>query len=233
MIVSLTVIRYRKTLVPFALLAMAVHRVYMRKQKGCTFWRLLGSGRDGTFSLNPDWQQWALLAVWDNRHDFDTFYSSSRVSKWWDKFSSERWTILCNPLQSHGKWDDREPFGKVNEPVPDGPVAILTRATIRMSRLKNFWAHVAETSALMTRSQGYIFSLGIGEMPFYRQATFSVWQSMEDVKRFAYGSKEHAEVIRKTREENWYSEELFARFTPLESFGTLNGRNPLQGIIDK
>lgn len=231
MIVSLTIIRYRKLLVPFALLAMAVHRLYMRTQKGCTFWRLLGSGRNGTFSLNPDWQQWGLLATWNQREDFDAFYNSSAVSKWWDRFTTERWTILCTPLQTHGKWDGQEPFGKINEPIPDGPVAVLTRATIRLNRLKNFWGHVQETSDLMSRSAGYIMSLGIGEMPFYRQATFSVWQNLEDVKRFAYGSKEHAEVIRKTREENWYSEELFARFKLLESFGTMSGTNPLEGII--
>lgn len=231
MIVSFTIIRYRKSLIPFALLAMAVHRVYMRAQKGCTFWRLLGSGRDGTFSLNPDWQQWGLLGVWNSREDFDAFYHSSPVRKWWDRFAAEKWTILCAPLQSHGKWDEQEPFGKVNEDIPGGPVAVLTRATIRINRLKSFWGHVEETSALMGRSQGYIMSLGIGEMPFYRQATFSVWQSMDDMKRFAYGSKEHAEVIRKTREENWYSEELFARFRLLESFGVINGKNPLQGIL--
>ncbi len=217
-------------LVPFALLAMALHRVYMRAQKGCTFWRLLGSGRNGTFSLNPDWQQWGLLAVWDSRDDFDKFYRSSRIVRWWDRFAMERWTVLCTPLQSHGKWDGREPFGKVNGAIPDGPVAVLTRATIRFNRLKNFWRHVDETSALMGRSPGYIMSLGIGEMPFYRQATFSVWQSMDDMKHFAYGSKEHAEVIRKTRKENWYSEELFARFGLLESFGNINGKNPLQII---
>ena len=231
MIVSLTIIRYRKLLVPFALLAMAVHRVYMRMQKGCIFWRLMGSGRDGTFSLNPDWQQWGLLAVWESQDDFDAFYKQSAVSKWWDRFAEERWTTLCTPLQSHGKWDGQEPFGKVNEAIPEGPVAILTRATIKLSRLKNFWAHVDETSALMGRSPGFIMSLGIGELPLYRQVTFSVWQSMDDVKRFAYGSKEHAGVIRKTREENWYSEELFARFKLIDSFGTINGKDPLKEMI--
>jgi len=231
MIVSLTIVRYRKILVPFALLAMAIHRAYMRAQKGCTFYRLLGSGRDGTFSLNPDWQQWGLLAVWDSRENFDSFYQSSPVSKWWDRFTAERWTILCSPLQSHGKWDGQEPFGKINNEIPDGPVAVLTRATIRLNRLKNFWGHIDKPSQLMSHSQGYIMSLGIGEMPFYRQATFSVWQSIDDVKKFAYDSKEHAEVIRKTREENWYSEELFARFTPIAAFGTINGKNPLQEII--
>ena len=84
----------------------------------------------------------------------------------------------------------------------------------------------------MTNAQGFITSLGIGEAPFYRQATFSVWQSVDDVKAFAYQSREHAEVIKKTRNDNWYSEELFARFKPVASFGTINGKDPLAGIFD-
>jgi heme-degrading monooxygenase HmoA len=79
----------------------------------------------------------------------------------------------------------------------------------------------------MSRAPGFITSFGIGEAPFFRQATFSVWASAADIKNFAYRSPEHAEVIKKTREENWYSEELFARFKIVSSEGALNGLNPL------
>jgi heme-degrading monooxygenase HmoA len=100
-----------------------------------------------------------------------------------------------------------------------------------MNRLKNFWANVDDVSDLMRKSPGYITSLGIGERPLYRQATFSVWNSLDNVKAFAYGSREHAEVIKKTRDEGWYSEELFARFKPVAVSGTLNNADPLNGLI--
>jgi len=231
MIVSLTIIRYPRALVPFALLAMALHRLPMRLQKGCTFYKLLGSGKNGTFDMHPDWQQWGVLACWDDRADFDRFYKSSFISSWWRFFNTERWTLLCEPLQSHGKWDSREPFGNPDIQNYTGPVAVLTRATIRFSRLKNFWANVDAVSKLMNSAPGFITSFGIGERPLYRQATFSVWNNLEDVKAFAYRSKEHTEVIKKTREEGWYSEELFARFRPIESMGTLNNADPLKGLI--
>ncbi|MDB5144495.1 MAG: hypothetical protein JWQ66_3208 [Mucilaginibacter sp.] len=231
MIVSLTIVRYRKLFIPFALLAMAIHRRPMRMQKDCAFWQLLGTGKNGTFSLAPDWQQWGLLAVWDNREDFERFYERSFIAKWWNTFGVEKWTILCEPLQSHGKWDGKEPFGNPNITGYNGPIAILTRATVRMNRLKNFWANVDDVSDLMRKSPGYITSLGIGERPLYRQATFSVWNSLDNVKAFAYGSREHAEVIKKTRDEGWYSEELFARFKPVAVSGTLNNADPLNGLI--
>jgi hypothetical protein len=231
MIFSLTIVRYRKPLVPFALLAMAVHRLPLMFRQGCSFWKLLGCGHNGTFDLQPDWQQWGLLAVWDEREDFDKFYKKSFVSKWWRLLAYERWTVLCEPLQSHGKWDGKEPFGKANITDYDGPIAVLTRATINLNRLKNFWSHVDEASEMLTTSPGYITSVGIGEAPVYRQATFSVWESLDAVKGYAYRSPKHAEVIQKTRLENWYKEELFARFKPLETWGTINGKNPLKDIL--
>jgi hypothetical protein len=230
MIVSITIVRYRKFLIPFALLAMAIHRLPLMLNKHCSFWKLLGSGRNGTFDLQPDWQQWGLLAAWDGREAFDQFYNNSFINNWWKIFTAEKWTILCEPLQSHGKWDGKEPFGKPDVKAITGPVAILTRATIRLSKLKSFWANVDSVAGIMADAPGFITSLGIGEAPVYRQATFSIWRTIEDVKTFAYASKEHAEVIKKTRNENWYSEELFARFKITNSFGTINGKDPLADI---
>jgi heme-degrading monooxygenase HmoA len=232
MIVSLTIVRYKKLLIPFALLAMAVHRLFLVLQKGCTFWKLLGSGQNGTFDLQPDWQQWGLLAVWQSREDFDEFYKRSLIAGWWNFFGVEKWTILLSPLQSHGKWDGKEPFGEPGVANYAGPIAVLTRATIRLNKLKNFWSNVDDVAVLMATAKGYIASFGIGEAPLYRQATFSVWESVDDVKAFAYRSREHSEVIKKTRAENWYSEELFARFIPIATFGTLKGKNPLNDHIN-
>lgn len=235
MIVSLTIVRYKKIFIPMALFAMAIHRLPLLLNRSCKFWKLLGTGKNGTFDLNPDWRQWGLLAVWDNLEDFKQFESSSFIQKWWRQFCAEQWTVLCEPLMSHGKWDGQNPFATDNafaEPYT-GPVGVLTRATIRFKRLKNFWADVAGVAGLMKDAPGYLTSVGIGEAPVYRQATFSFWQSEEQMKAFAYKSREHAEVIKKTRKENWYSEELFARFKPLASSGSINGIDPLKDILIK
>ena len=228
MILSLTVVRYRKRYIPFALLAMAMHRLPLVLNKECRFWKLMGSGKKGSFDLHPDWQQWALLTVWDNQENAESFMKKSFISQWWTVFGKESWTIFCEPISGHGKWDNKEPFEySMQEKDYTGPIAVLTRASIRLSRLKNFWAHVDPVADLLKKSPGYILSLGIGEAPVYKQATFSVWESSEALQSFAYGSKEHRDVIRKTRDENWYSEQLFARFKPVASFGTLNGKNPI------
>ena len=232
MFVSLTIVRYPKYFIPLAFISMAVLHVPLFFRRGLQFWKLLGCGKNGTFDIYPDYQQWGMMAVWDDRRDFDKFHADSLVWKWWRLFTNEQWTMLCVPYESHGKWDGKEPFGN---PTPDrgyqGAIAVLTRATIRLNKLKGFWENVPAVAASMGHAQGFITSVGIGEVPLVRQATFSVWNSLNDVKQFAYRQREHAEVIKKTHSEGWYSEELFARFVPVETFGTLKGANPF--VVEK
>lgn len=229
MIVSVTIVRYKPYLIPFAFLAMAIHRIPLALNSKCRFWKLMGSGKNGTFSLQPDWQQWATMTVWNTQKESDCFHKESFLSVWWKLFCFEKLNIQCIPLASHGQWDGIDPFKTdFYDKNHTGPVAVLTRASIRLNKLKQFWSNVDPVSKIMSQANGYITSFGIGEAPFFKQATFSVWDSMDSMKVFAYQSREHAEVIKKTRQEDWYSEELFARFKIVSCSGSLNGKNPLE-----
>jgi heme-degrading monooxygenase HmoA len=227
MIVSISIIKYPTKYIPFAFLAMALHRIPLLLNKNCKFWKLMGCGKNGTFDINPDFHKWGLLTVWHNQDDYENFKSNSLVTKWWNLFSIEQFTVLLEPLESHGEWSGKKPFGDAKIKDHTGKIAILTRATIRFNRLKNFWRNVPPVANIMSTANGFITSIGIGEAPYFMQATFSVWENLEDVKNFAYKSKEHAEVIKLTRVENWYKEELFARFRILDSSGSIDGINPI------
>ena len=136
-------------------------------------------------------------------------------------FCKEQSYILLEPTSAHGKWSGKEPFGNPKVKQPAGKVAVLTRATVRPGRLKNFWKNVPPVATIMNRTKGFIASVGIGEAPFFMQATFSIWESIDDVIKFAYKDEEHAKVVKLTRDEDWYSEELFARFIIVEVSGQL------------
>ena len=82
----------------------------------------------------------------------------------------------------------------------------------------------------MAGAEGLITSIGIGELPFIKQATFSIWESKESMKKFAYQMHQHQEAIKKTRKENWYSEDMFVRFIPLHTSGTIKGSDPLKKV---
>ncbi|HMO32368.1 MAG TPA: spheroidene monooxygenase [Lacibacter sp.] len=235
----LTLIRYRKPFVYFALTAMALHRIPLLLNRRIRFHKTLGCGKGGTFSRQPDWQQYGLLVVLDEADaqflSGDTGHRELQrraygrfITGWWHFFGCETWTLVLRPIEGHGHWDGREAFG----PLPpksdyEGMIGILTRATLRRNKQHRFWEHVEAVSNDMRRADGFLFSVGIGETPWLRQATFSMWESKRQMKEFAYKTHQHADVIRKTRSEDWYSEDMFVRFQLLRSIGTLEGRNPL------
>ncbi|MEO7263965.1 MAG: spheroidene monooxygenase [Ferruginibacter sp.] len=238
--VSLTIIRYPKKFISIALFAMALHRLPLWLNKDLTFWKLMGSGKNGTFDKHPDWQQWAIFIVRKNSIDYNTLTEQQLnelmfgkfISQWFKKLGCETWTVFLEPFSSHGTWDGQEPFGKIiSTHKVQQPIAVLTRATIRLSKLKYFWQNVPAVEGLMHKADGLITSFGIGEVPWIKQATFSIWRTTDAMKNFAYNMQEHKEVIKKTRDQKWYKEEMFSRFTITAAIGTVNGINPLQELI--
>ena len=169
----------------------------------------MGCGKNGTFDKHPDWNQWALLMVGEEAFAGDIQF----INGWFRLFKATITQHLLEPIEGHGTWDGKEVFGKLPKQTDyEGQIAVLTRATIRLNKLKSFWSNVGGVAAQMAGADGLISSVGIGEVPFIKQATFSVWESKAQMKNFAYKMHQHAEVIRKTKKEDWYSEEMFVRF---------------------
>lgn len=228
--VCLQIIRFPKIFVPIAFISMAIHRLPLSLNKHISFWKLMGSGKGGTFSKEPDWQQWSILTVWENEIALKNYLNSGFIFKFNKWFANEQLILHLQPIAGHGLWDGGNPF-KINEKETKsktyhGPIGIITRASIRLNKAKDFWNAVPDVEKLMNISPGYIFSVGVGEIPYFRQATFSIWDSLESAKNFAYQSREHREVIDRTRKEDWYSEELFMRFNLIDISGTLHGKKP-------
>lgn len=235
--VTLTLIRYPyRWLALAALFSMALFHIPLFLSRKIHFYKLLGTGKNGTFDKNPEWQQWGIMAV--HRIGTPATLDCSLgalygwfIAGWCRFFRCETCTLVLEAIEGHGQWDGREPFGKLpKQSAYTGPVAILTRATIRLSRAGRFWSHVESVAERMAGADGFIFSVGIGEIPFIKQATFSVWRDRASMHQFAYQMAEHTDVIRKTRQEKWYTEDMFVRFIPHRTVGTLNGKNPLAGI---
>ena len=122
-------------------------------------------------------------------------------------------------IKSHGFWDGKEPFKsqEINQIDKDNSVAVITRATLNLNRLISFWKSVPEASSAIKNAKGVTFYKGIGELPFIQQATISIWKNNDAINDFAYNQKEHAEIIKKTRKNNWYKEDLFSRFIVLSN----------------
>lgn len=224
---------------------MVLFRLPLMMNKKISFWKLLGCGKNGTFDVHPDWNQWAVLVVngegsmvnkTESSHQLQSInyklVYGSFINRWWKFFGCEVYSIVLEPISGFGSWEGKKIFGELPKQTNNnGIIAVLTRATIRLNRLKNFWRNVDGVALQMQRAPGFITSVGIGEIPWIKQATFSVWENKEAMQTFAYKTQQHAEVIRKTKSENWYSEEMFVRFKPVAAFGSLNGSNPLNGKL--
>lgn len=198
---------------------------------GLEFFKMLGSGGGNGFSIWPNWGVYGLLGVWTTEEDARAFLSGHETFGAFCRHSSEYLTVYMRTAVVHGRWAGAAPFRPARELDPDRPIGVLTRATIHPRQLWRFWRFVPPVSRSVAGREGLLFSVGIGELPIVQQATFSLWQNSHQMKAFAYQSPYHREVVRRTRELGWYTEELFARFHPYAVEGTWEGRNPLAGYI--
>ncbi len=211
---------YRNRYIPFAFLSMAIFHLPLFLNKKLRFYKLMGSGKNGTFDIWPDFNQWAVMLFF-NASAFpeketgllSRMLAGKFIMGWWAFFKVKTQVFLLEPYAGHGSWDgQRFVDPKEKNPDPEGKIAVLTRASIRLSKLSQFWKAVPATAEKLEENKGFIYSIGIGEIPLVKQATFSIWESLEDMKAFAYKKMAHQDVIRRTRKESWYSEEMFLRF---------------------
>jgi hypothetical protein len=241
MLCSLTIIRYPKKFAFFGILSMALFRWPLWLNQKISFYKLMGCGKNGAFDIHPDWQQWCIMVVYkedEKEHsklimaDDITPLLPVFIKQYHSLFNCEVFSLLLQPIEGHGTWNNKTCFGQLPKQTEyEGLIGVLTRADIRYNKLKRFWSHVDAVALQMNTAKGFITSVGMGELPWIKGATFSIWKSKAAMKQFAYGMKTHADVVVKTKKENWYSEEMFVRFIPLKSWGSLHRKKPLTGIL--
>lgn len=208
-----------KKRIPFALSRMALNRRAVRAFPGVTFSKLLGCGTGERFTpSDADPLRWGILIVIEE-NQVDAFDKSSVVTKW-RKNSRSEFRALLSPISSHGQWSKKEPFS-VSTKASDGAIVAITRARISFLGNFRFWKAVPPVTTSLHNSPGLISAIGIGEAPIGLQGTFSLWESGQALRNFAYKGEAHTQVIADTKKYQWYSEELFARFAVLELRGSL------------
>ena len=187
---------------------------------GLTFWKPLGTGSGNGFSIWPDFSTFGLLTVFDTE-DATNKFLDSKIIEAYTLNATAHSHVLMHSIKAHGYWSQQQPFIATKAYDKELPLVVITRATIKPKLAHKFWWHVPSVSKSMNGQPGLKYSKGIGEWPIFMQATFSLWDTGVQMMNYAYNTKKHADMVKKTRELGWYSEELFSRFHPFEIRGDL------------
>jgi spheroidene monooxygenase len=209
----------------WAFAQMGLARPGMAKTRGIGFWKLLGSGTGEGFTPLPNTAVYAILATWPDAETAREQTAQAPVFARYRRHAAESWTVFLTPVSARGHWTGQEPFAP-QAAQGAGPLAALTRATIRPRILLRFWRRVPRISEMIGRDPNVAFKIGVGEVPWLHQVTFSIWPDERSMAGFARTGP-HAEAIRAVRSEGWFREELYARFRVEGASGTWNGASPL------
>lgn len=230
-IVSLSFFRFARgfpRVWAFAMMGLA--RPALARVPNIGFWKLCGSGTGEGFTPIPNTGVYAILATWPDKNTAETQITNATIFQRYRARANESYTILLSPLSVRGRWAGQTPFEAGSHSTPDGPVAALTRATVRPRAALRFWSRVPDISAVIGSDENVAFKIGIGEVPLLHQITFSVWPDTKGMAHFARHDGPHARAIRAVRDGNWFSEELYARFAIMGELGSWGGEQPLQRL---
>lgn len=184
-------------------------------------WRkVLGSGHEGGFGLRPGWDRLAQFCVFDDARSARAWLEHDRALAAWRDRAAELLWLELRAWQSRGHWAGKDLPVSIDVPA-NGPVAALTRASIRPSQARAFWSHSPAAERALAASTGCNLAVGLGEAPLLRQATFSLWSGIEAMDAYAR-SGAHLDAIRDAYRNGYFSESMFVRFAVTDRGGSWN-----------
>ena len=219
MITTIYFWRVKSIFIPLAIIFMAINKIQLKRLPGVSFIKLLGTGKGESFTpRDADPLRWGMLLTIDENQI--NVLDKSFVVKSWQKICTNEYRVILKPISSHGFWSGKQPFS-LDKFEWNGKIAAVTRARIVWRKNLIFWRAVPPVTESLHQSPGLLNAIGIGEAPIGLQGTFSVWKDAASLRDFAYKGQAHTEAIRATSANQWYSEELFARFAVIEERGML------------
>ena len=219
MITTIYFWRTKAIFIPLAIIFMAINKLQLKRLSGVTFIKLLGTGKGESFTpRDADPFRWGVLLTIDENQI--NVLDKSFVVKGWQKICTSEYRVILKPISSHGFWSGKQPFS-LDKFEWNGKIAAVTRARIVWRKNLIFWRAVPPVTESLHQSPGLLNAIGIGEAPIGLQGTFSIWKDAASLRDFAYKGQAHSEAIRATSANQWYSEELFARFAVIEERGLL------------
>ena len=194
-----------------------IGRFPLQREPGLRFFKVLGCGHEAGFGLRPSGSHQGLFCLFDDDASADRFLERSPVSTAYRTHARELFSVKLRAFSSRGSWSGRTMPVSVAAPE-QGPIAALTRASIRPARAWRFWQKAPPAERDLAAAPGCLLAAGLGEAPLLRQATFSLWEGVGRMDAYAR-SGAHLEAIKAAHQGGYFSESMFVRFVPYAARG--------------
>lgn len=199
-----------------------VGRFDMDDIPGLQFFKVLGSGEDGGFGLRPSATRQGLFCVFASDAEAAEFVRSHPLVERYRSHAREFFSIRLHTYSCRGSWSGMS-LPIVAETPLTGPIAALTRASIKPARAAAFWRKAPPAQDALADAPGCLLATGLGEAPLLRQATFSIWNKVDDMDHYARTGA-HLDAIKAAHKSGFFAESMFARFIPVAPEGSYKGR---------
>jgi len=204
---------------------MATARFALKGIRDLQAFKLCGSGTGEGFTPIPNTAVYAILGTWPDHDAARRAMLGASVFRSYRDHADEAMTIFLTPASARGKWAGTEPFVPQDVDL-DGPIAAITRATVKPSVALQFWGQEPAISRAIGADPNVMFKIGIGEVPWMQQVTFSIWPDAQTMSDFARAEGPHASAVKAVRKGGWFKEELYARFRVDAAEGEWEGVTP-------
>jgi hypothetical protein len=194
----------------------------LRGVPGLVMSKVMGSGDSGGFGLKPSGSRQALFCLFTDEDSADAFLESSTAQAYKQR-AQEFCSAKLRAYSCKGTWSGLSIA--VTASLPEsGPIATLTRASIRPFSALRFWRMQPASETSLNAASGCLLATGLGESPIFRQATFSLWANTSAMDAYARTGA-HLAAIRAAHDGAFFSESMFVRFAPLSLIGNWRGRS--------
>jgi hypothetical protein len=90
------------------------------------------------------------------------------------------------PINSRGSWSGFTQWKLSKLDADNLLICVLTRATLKVRFIYPFFKMIRKVMKDHYGFPGLLFSKGFSEFPFREQATFSIWENVDQMKKFAF-----------------------------------------------
>ena len=155
----------------------------------------------------PSPGRFALVALWDDDAALDTWLATR------PRLAGD-YRVRLEPLRAFGEVSAMGPLVEAERPVDDDErVAVLTYGRLRPRVAHQFLRASAKAEGRAVADPAMTHGTAMAGPP-RTVATFSLWRSAAEMRRYAYDAGSHTDAMKAMRVHDFHSEYTFARFRP-------------------